>query len=282
MKRLILIVIFILSTSHVLALKIAVWNVHNYLIDGRLINGKFMPYYPKPEYEKSAIRIGLHKINADIIVFTEIGDIHFVKELQADLAAEGLAYPHALCSEGEDPRQIGMLSKIGPKKTESLILKDPLSEIVTKRPLFVAEFNHEGKSFCLCGLHLKGRMPASKKQAGDLFNDRREAEARAVGKWLQHKLIESPNLILAGDFNDGPTSAPVEMLTQSNFKWYPTRDEKGENWTYCNKKTAELRIFDGFMLSSGFQKTYPSISAKIIIDGIKWASDHRALELICN
>ena len=108
---------FLLSQSLVSgeSLRLATYNLNNYLAMDRHVEGAWRKAYPKPESEKTVIRHVIRKAMPDILAVQEIGTLAFLKELQADLAQEGFDYPHAVHMQGEDAvRHLAVLSKVAP------------------------------------------------------------------------------------------------------------------------------------------------------------------------
>jgi hypothetical protein len=55
------------------SIRIASYNLKNYLIMDRLVEGKWRKDYPKPEAEKSIIQKNILEVRPDILVIQEIG-----------------------------------------------------------------------------------------------------------------------------------------------------------------------------------------------------------------
>ena len=72
-------------------LRVATYNVRNYLMTDRLVPGKlgdkliWRKNYPKPEIEKTALRRIIAKVDPDILALQEMGGAPYLKELQRDL-----------------------------------------------------------------------------------------------------------------------------------------------------------------------------------------------------
>ena len=63
--------------------RVASFNLQNYLSCERIVDGKWRPDYPKPEVEKKAVRFSLKSVNPDILALQEIGDYRYLLELCA-------------------------------------------------------------------------------------------------------------------------------------------------------------------------------------------------------
>ena len=95
--------------------RLATYNLRNYLSMDRHIEGLWRQDYPKPEHEKKIVRDIIKEVSADIIALQELGDIFYLEELRSDLQLDGLDYPYLVHMKGEDDlRHIGILSKIKP------------------------------------------------------------------------------------------------------------------------------------------------------------------------
>jgi hypothetical protein len=98
------------------ALTLATYNVENYLVADRLVEGVFRKEYPKPEAEKKALRRVIGAIAPDILAIQEMGRMPFLEELRHDLRSEGHEYPFGeVLESGDEARHVAFLSKIAPK-----------------------------------------------------------------------------------------------------------------------------------------------------------------------
>src|SRR4051812_13464153 len=102
------------------SLTIATYNVENYGPADRVTEVGFRKDYPKPEAEKRALRSVIRGLNADVLVFQEMGDATYLDELRRDLRAEGLEYAAAVVLSADDTdRHVAVLSKRPLKKVTS-------------------------------------------------------------------------------------------------------------------------------------------------------------------
>ena len=98
---------------HAETVRIADYNLRNYLNMDRMVDGKWRRKYPKPEVAKHAIRKVIKVASPDVLVVQEIGGLDYLKELQGDLASEGLEYPYiGLVSGVDEVRHVGYFSNI--------------------------------------------------------------------------------------------------------------------------------------------------------------------------
>jgi endonuclease/exonuclease/phosphatase family metal-dependent hydrolase len=77
-------------------LRVATYNLRNYLVMDRYFDDQWRPEYPKPEIEKTAIRRVITGVAPDILVLQELGGSEFLEELRSDLARDGLHYEYGM------------------------------------------------------------------------------------------------------------------------------------------------------------------------------------------
>lgn len=105
------------AISSAQTIRVASYNLYNYLVMDRSVDGKWRKDYPKPEAEKSALRRAILDLKPDILAIQEIGSPAFLREIRADLRAEGLDYPHTAHLQGPDPdRSVAFLSRLPPSR----------------------------------------------------------------------------------------------------------------------------------------------------------------------
>ena len=133
---------------------------------------------------------------------------------------------------------------------------DPLSYAFqeSRKPLAVA-FNFNGKKIFLINNHLN-----SKGGDGALFGDiqppnlesekQRMLQAKAINKFVQDILTIDPsaNVIVLGDLNDFPWSAPIKELSGSLLKNLVTTLPLNEQYTYIYEGNAQ--VLDQILVSS--------------------------------
>ena len=240
-------------------LRIATYNLNNYLMMGRLVEGHWRPNYPKPEREKDAVRQIILETNPDVLALQEIGTVEFLEELRADLATVGLHYDYAVHLDGPDPdRHIALLSKVSPVevvKHTHLKFKylDRLEQV--KRGMLEVIFEMpNGDQFKLFVLHLKSKYAEDKEDPESQLRRTREAEA------CRNRIIERTfnlnmdKFMVVGDFNDSPSSSTLRRFYRRGDlkigKLVPAADRDGEFWTYFHEKQAQYSLVDGFVASA--------------------------------
>lgn len=283
--------LFIGGAGDLHALRIASWNLHNYGLFDRLIDGKFRSNYPKPEAEKSAIRAVIARVQPDVIALQELGGAKFLKELQKDLKAEGQDYPYSeYLQAADEDRQLAILSKIPFTEVYHLAnltyktAEDSYS--VLRGCLGVTLESPEGL-FTLFNVHLKSKLdkPKSKLDAAceNVADQRRRGETLAIRKALA-SIEMNPDVpyLVVGDFNDSYRSPAVQLFMkkgdQVHLKLLPITDSRGEAWTYAyHREDAYTRI--DHMLISPALWPWVANSQGVIVDGpqVLQGSDHRMI-----
>jgi endonuclease/exonuclease/phosphatase family metal-dependent hydrolase len=270
-------------------LRIATYNLNNYLITDRYVDGRWRPSYPKPEREKAIIRQIIKDVSPDVLVLQEMGSIDFLHELRADMAREGIHYDYFEHMEGADQnRYLAVLSKRAPKgvhKHKDLNFKYFEGREVVKRGMLEMTFEFTcGTKFQLFAVHLKSRYTDKKEDLQSNLRRVREAEA------CRNRIIErthdlgADKYLVVGDFNDYPSSATMRRFyRRGNLEigaLVPAADSRGELWTYFYEKESRYESVDGFVASSAFMPMIKSRCAKIVDSlGALTGSDHRMVYL---
>lgn len=274
--------IFTLTES--LALRVATYNVKNYLSTDRMVDGKWEKNYPKPESEKTALRKITLTVNPDVLLIQEIGSKEHIEELISDLKTEGLTYTHFTINQGEDNvRHVACLSKIPFHKIEHH-RQVPITYLgeksIVKRGLLQITFKNEATIWTLFGLHLKSPRTENKKDPKGA--KRRLAEAQAIRDIIKTKFANTPNplFLIAGDFNDKPTSATLRRFLKINKRKFTEQikavDSRNEFWTQLYQKDSIYFPADYILASPNFLP-YVKNQKAFIADGpfSLIASDHR-------
>lgn len=234
------------------------YNVRNYVVMDRMVEGQWRPSYPKPEKEKRALRAAILEVRPDVLALQEMGPRPFLNELREDLAEEGLEYRHAVHMEAADKvRHLAVLSKISPAaviRHDDLDFKYFDAREVVKRGLLEVVFDQpDGVPLRVFVVHLKSHW-------SDIDEDpesdmRRAREARACRKRILERLDETgtEDFLVAGDFNDHPASAPLRRFYQRGERkigtLVPAADSRGEVWTHFYEKQGLYSQVDGFIAS---------------------------------
>jgi endonuclease/exonuclease/phosphatase family metal-dependent hydrolase len=266
--------------------RVGSWNLQNYLVADRVVEGVYRRAYPKPEAEKAALREVLLETRPDVLAIQETGDERFLLELQRDLARDGLDYPHRVWMAGADEhRHLALLSRLPPA---GVWRHDELSgrflgrSEPVKRGLLEVAFVSAGVEWRLFNLHLKSRFTVNPDDPSAL--EQRNAEATAIRNVVAARIAEYPALpvLVAGDFNDHPVSRPLRRFLAINDRpllvAIPVADDRGDTWTHFYAREEAYERIDFFLAA-------PAMIARVR-GGAGWipdspvmrrASDHRLI-----
>ncbi|MFP6855277.1 MAG: endonuclease/exonuclease/phosphatase family protein [Opitutales bacterium] len=265
-------------------IRVAAFNLRNYLVCDRSVEGIWRQEYPKPEKEKAAIRSILSKIRPDVIALQEIGPEPFLLELQKDLQTEGIDYPHRVWMEAEDEvRHLAVLSRkpiVATRRHDALDFKYFDGREKIRRGLLEVVFETDGVKWSLFVVHLKSKWTERK----DDFEaaKRRTGEARAARDHIRHAFPpeKSPLYLVTGDFNDHRDSAPLRRFLQCGdaklTSIAPAMDSRGEVWThYWAKRDLYSRV-DFMLATPPMMKRIKEGRGKVVdLPEASIASDHR-------
>ncbi|MFP4157754.1 MAG: endonuclease/exonuclease/phosphatase family protein [Opitutales bacterium] len=266
-------------------LRVATYNVKNYLVMDRMVAGQWKPEYPKPEAEKKIIRQVILECSPDILVLQEIGGSGFLEELQRDLKQGGLDYAHAVLMRGVDEtRHVAVLSHLKPREVKQhrdLDFKYFDTRLTVKRGLLEVGFELPGgEPFQLFAVHLKSRWSDEPRDPESQM--RRTREAQACRDRIIERTLESGRAayVVAGDFNDHPASAPLRRFYQRGDlelgSLLPAADRRGHVWTHYYQKHAAYTLVDGFVVSPAFLARIKGGEGHIADrPGVLSGSDHR-------
>lgn len=281
-KTVILVCLLFIAFKGAYAIRIASYNVYNYLSMDRYYDGKYRPNYPKPESGKKKLREIIQTIRPDILAIQEIGSLGHLKELQQDLSSEGYKMLHFAYSNDKDrDRNLAFLSNIPfvqSKAHERIFLQEGQSQQQVLRGLLEVEVNVNNQKLKLFNLHLKSRHTTKKDDPnGSRF---RQNEARALINLISQNTNNGsiPHLVL-GDFNDYPQS-PTLLLFQNDkinpLKHIIAKDKQGNDWTHYYRKENIHSTLDYILHSINFP--FSIIHQEIYSDRYYYkASDHRPI-----
>lgn len=270
---------------HADTLRVATYNLKNYLVMDRVVAGEWHPEYPKPEAEKKIIRAVIAEVSPDVLVLQEVGGRDFLEELRRDLSQAGLYYEHAVLMRGiDETRHVAILSRLTPQEVREhrdLDFKYFEKRLQVKRGLLEVGFELPGgEPFQLFAVHLKSRWSDEPRDPGSQM--RRTREARACRDRMIERTLDSGRLhyLVAGDFNDHPASAPLRRFYQrGDLKLgalLPAADSRGEVWTHFYRKHGTYTLVDGFVVSPDFLPLIEGEKGHIVDrPGALGGSDHR-------
>ena len=266
--------------------RVATYNVENYTLANRMVDGIYRVDYPKPEVEKAALRSIIREVRPDVLAVQEMGPMPFLEELQRDLRREGLDFPYlALLTEADPVRKIGVLSRIPfveviPHNDLDFPYLDGREQV--KRGLLEVRFETANIPWAFFTLHLKSKWTehAEDPQA----NRRRVGEAHAIRDRIRHQFPEGEGglFVVAGDFNDTRDTATLRRFLQVSDRTITEMleavDSRGERWTQHFARRDLYSRIDYLLVSPAMMPQVVPESARIV-DSPNWrtASDHRML-----
>ncbi len=278
------------SSEERAALRVATYNVRNYLSMDRRVEGRFRRDYPKPESEKRVVRDTIVEVAPDVLALQEIGSEEYLLELRDDLARAGLVYKHYALMNGYD--QVRHVAALWNDNVEITVVEhDDLSFNYFGERFFVSrgllELKIEGESDAAFSsifiLHLKSKYTTDKRDYQSLKRRTLEAQA-ARGRIL--KLYPEPGksrYVIVGDLNDTPdSSATRRMLTKGDLELsriVSCKDSRGMVWTHFYKKGGSYSQVDYVLVSPGWGKAR-KLSGRIVDRKNYYeGSDHRLVWL---
>lgn len=267
------------------AITVATYNVENYLITDRLVDGVFRKEYPKPEAEKAAVRQAIKAMAPDLLAVQEMGALPFLEELQRDLKAEGLDYPHLALVQGVDQdRHVAILSKV-PFKDVRRHAQVPVSyldraDFVQRGVLEVTIGTNEG-DLTVFVLHLKSRRTVRPDDPESVAQ--RSAEAEAVRDLVLQRFPDptQAKFVICGDWNDTRGSRAVRALQKRGDtvvgELLRAADSRGDTWTHLYRREDSYSRIDYLLVSPALRPFVANNGTARIFDGIEIGagSDHR-------
>lgn len=265
-------------------LRIATYNIENYVAADRMTETGFRKGYPKPEREKAALRKVVRDLGADVLVLQEMGPLPYLEELRRDLRAEGVDYPHsALAAAADADRHIAVLSRrplLGVRTHDDLSFAYLGGRETVKRGLLEAAVETHGGPVTIFALHLKSRLTERDDDPASAV--RRAAEATAV---RDRVLARCPNpaqvrFVVLGDCNDGRNSRAAAALQRRGkteiATLLPAADSRGEAWTHAYRRDESYSRVDLIFVSAGLLPLVEGGAARIHdAPEVRAASDHR-------
>lgn len=263
---------------------VATYNLANYNLTDRQIEGAFLAAYPKPEREKDALRQVIREIDADVLAVQEIGGAEFLYELQRDLRREGLAYAEAEVLEAaDDQRRVGVLSRLPLThvgRHTDLDFKYFSGRERVKRGMLEVRFDTSAGEVALLVVHLKSRLTERRDDPQASLRRGREATAARNRVLSLFPEPESARFIIAGDFNEGPMHRPVRAFSRIGEReissLVPAADSRGETWTHRYRRNDEYSRVDFVMVSAPLRRWVRGGAGRIPdAPVVLRASDHR-------
>jgi len=277
--------------AEVESLSIATYNVANYNLTDRQIEGAYLTAYPKPEVEKTALRAVIGALDADVLALQEIGGDDFLRELQRDLRSEGVDYPHAVSMRAiDDQRRLAVLSRVpfaAVRRHDDLDFKYFEGRELVKRGMLEVRFDTAAGEVALFVVHLKSKL--TERRDDPEAEQRRGSEATVARDRVLEVFPEpaTARFVIAGDFNSGPIDRPVRAFSQRGeleiARLIPAADSRGETWTHRYQRNAVYSRVDMLMVSPLLEPRVADGSARIVdTPAVLRASDHRPVVMVLN
>lgn len=270
------------------SLTVATYNVENYTLANRMVDGVYRPSYPKPEKDRAALTRVVAGIAPDILAVEEMGPQPFLDDFQRELKQAGQSFAHTVVLEAADAdRHVAVLAKL-PFKEIRRHAEVPTTYFGqrerVKRGVLEVVFATSGGDFSLFVVHLKSKYTERPDDPESAEQRRLEAEAVRDLVLVRYPDPAHGRFIICGDWNDTRASKPVRTLLKrgetSLGELLPALDAHGETWTHYYRREDVYSRIDFMLVSPAL---LPAITARAatIFDGpgVADASDHRPLVL---
>ena len=268
------------------AITVATYNVENYTVADRMVEGVYRPAYPKPQKEKTALRQVIAGIAPDVLAVCEMGKPEFLAEFQRELKQAGQDYPHSVVLEAADAdRHVAVLSKV-PFKAVHRHTAAPIKYFgepdVVKRGVLEVIFATSEGDVALFVIHLKSKYTERKDDPEGAI--RRALEAEAVRDLVLSRYPDpsKAKFIIGGDWNDTRTTRPARALQKRGEtvigEILRATDSRGETWTHYFRREDIYSRIDYLLVSPALKPLVAGGKAAIWDGaGTTEASDHRAV-----
>ena len=268
------------------ALTLATYNVENYTVADRMVEGVYRQAYPKPEKERAAVVKVIAGIRPDILAVQEMGTQAYLDDFQRELRAAGQDFKFAIVLDAADPdRHVALLSKL-PFKEVRRHAKVPTvyqgKRDVVKRGVLEVIFATSEGDVSVFVVHLKSKR--TERPDDPESAQQRAAEAEAVRDLVLARYPDpaQARFIVCGDWNDTPGTRPIRALQKRGDielgEILRAADAHGEAWTHYYRKEDTYSRLDYILVSPALKPSVSTGAAKIW-DGAGAAdgSDHRAV-----
>lgn len=260
------------------------YNVHDYFVAKDPKRSRHT-LKMKPLAEREKVADVIATVRPEVVGLVEIGGPAALDDLAERLAARGLRYPHrkALIRWTED-RALAVLS-MHPIVADHSVAECKLLGNGSRRMLrgildVSVQPAGDERVFRIIGAHLKSQVSNDPAEA----EAQRTREARTLAAHIVGVLRRNPQaaLLVYGDWNDGPKSTALTMLTRGcggALKRLSPQDEHGESWTIYYRDGQEYNTFDQIYVSPALSKSMGRKSLQGIISQPSGTqpSDHRAV-----
>jgi endonuclease/exonuclease/phosphatase family metal-dependent hydrolase len=279
----------LLLTSRLWAdLTIATYNVENYTLANRMVDGIYRPGYPKPEKERAALTRVVAGIAPDILAVEEMGAQPFLDDFQRELKLAGQDFAHTVVLEAADAdRHVAVLSKL-PFKEVRRHAEVPTTYFGqpdrVKRGVLEVVFATRRGDFSLFVVHLKSKYTERPDDPESAEQRRLEAEAVRDLVLARYPQPARDRFIVCGDWNDTRGSKSVRTLLKRGEtalgELLPAADSHGESWTHYYRREDIYSRIDFFLVSPALLPAVSGGRGRIWdAPGVADASDHRPVVL---
>ena len=241
---------------------VASYNVENYLMMPRWVDGHYRSNAGKPVAEKEAVTKMLTLIHPDIVGLMEIGDQRQFNDLERRLQEAGMTFSDTEYLQGPDKqRHVALLSRfpIVERHSEGFIPIQVQGKTFYSSRGFLdvtIALPSNLKLRVLC-VHLKSKIPVPEYSQFTF----RAAEAAALKAKIETILTNDPTtpLLVMGDFNDTKNSLPIKTLlgnpgAPAILSALELHDAQGEHWTEYWKEADEYSRIDYIMVNDALKK----------------------------
>lgn len=220
-------------------IRIATYNVENYLPMTRRIDGQLRTLAGKPESEKEGVVRMIGTVRPDVLGLMEIGETSQFEDLRRRLLKAGIDLPHAEYLQAADStRHLALLSRFPIVQRNSVgDLPLRLKGVTLHSPRGILDVTVEptpGMRIRILCVHLKAKLEIAEYDEADL----REAESEFLRRHVREILRRDPGtrLVLMGDFNDTKNEKTIRHVLgkpewPDSLRAVPVSDDRGEFWT---------------------------------------------------
>jgi endonuclease/exonuclease/phosphatase family metal-dependent hydrolase len=282
------VVLFLLCLSGHAAITVAAYNIQNYTVADRMVDGVYRRAYPKPEKEKAALRTVITNLKPDVLALEEMGPQPYLDDFQRELKRAGQDFSYAVVLEAADAdRHVALLSKIPFKQVrrhdQVRIRYFGQSDVVKRGVLEVIFATNEG-DLSVFVIHLKSKLTERKDDPESAR--RRALEAEAVRDLVLARYPDpaKARFMIVGDWNDTRGTRPIRALQKRGDtvigELVDATDSRGETWTHFYRKEHSYSQLDYLLVSPGLKPLVDGGRGKIQDGpGSLEGSDHRAISL---
>jgi endonuclease/exonuclease/phosphatase family metal-dependent hydrolase len=267
---------------------VATYNVENYTLANRMVEGVYRENYPKPEAERLALRQVVAAVAPDVLAVQEMGPPPFLEEFQRELRATGQDFPHAVVLEAADKdRHVAVLSKL-PFKAVHRHAAVPYVYFgqpeQVRRGVLEVVFATDRGDVSLFVIHLKSKYTERKDDPDAALQRTREAEAVRDLVLARHPDPARAMFLVVGDWNDTRGTRGVRALQKRGDlvigELVPAADSRGEVWTHSFRREDLYSRID-YLMASPALKPFVAGGGGTVYDGPHQAaaSDHRPVSV---